>query len=260
MLRKVLIKNYRAFRDWTLEFSRGVNIIVGSNDAGKSTLLEAINLALTARLPHGYPISAEISPHLFNQETTAQYVRDLRSGGKPEPPEIVDKGVLDDVPQYAGLVGSNSLLGVDGPGVRLKIVLDEDFSDGYQAYIANPNNVSLVPTEYYTWLWLDFGGNPVKNARYLPDASLVDASGIRLQNGTGFLHAADHPTGIWSGRTRDFCPLLPQPARDVRRHRRDRRYQHQARGQPRCSQRPAALPLDRRVATGRLGTHPGPAS
>ena len=52
MLRKVLIKNYRAFRDFKLEFSRGVNIIVGSNDAGKSTLLEAINLALTARL-HG---------------------------------------------------------------------------------------------------------------------------------------------------------------------------------------------------------------
>jgi len=70
--------------------------------------------------------------------------------------------------------------------VRLKIVLDEDFSDGYQAYIADPDNVTLVPTEYYTWLWLDFGGNPVKNARYLPDASLIDASGIRLQNGTDY--------------------------------------------------------------------------
>ena len=81
-------------------------------------------------------------------------------------------------------MGSNNLLGVDGPGVRLKIVLDEDFSDGYQAYIANPENVTLVPTEYYTWVWLDFGGNPVRNTRHLPDASLIDASAIRLQNGT----------------------------------------------------------------------------
>ncbi len=56
MLRKVLIKNYRSFKDFKLEFSRGVNIIVGSNDAGKSTLLEAINLALTARL-HGYTLT-----------------------------------------------------------------------------------------------------------------------------------------------------------------------------------------------------------
>lgn len=48
MPRKVLIKNYHAFKDFKLELSRGVNIIVGSNDAGKSTLLEAINLAFTA--------------------------------------------------------------------------------------------------------------------------------------------------------------------------------------------------------------------
>jgi putative ATP-dependent endonuclease of the OLD family len=183
VLRKVLIKNYRAFKNFKLEFARGVNIIVGSNDAGKSTLLEAINLALTARL-HGYPITAELSPHLFNQETTAQYVRDLQSGKKPEPPEILIEVYLDDTPQHAGLMGSNNLLGVDGPGVRLKIVLDEDLSEGYQAYIANPENVTLVPTEYYTWVWLDFGGNPVKNTRHLPDASLIDASAIRLQNGT----------------------------------------------------------------------------
>lgn len=183
MLRKVLIRNYRAFKDFKLEFSRGVNIIVGSNDAGKSTLLEAINLALTARL-HGNPIGTELSPHLFNQETTTQYVCDLRSGSKPEPPEILIEVYLDEAPQHAELVGANNLLGVDGPGVRLKIVLDEDFSDGYQAYTADPENVSLVPTEYYTWAWLDFGGNPVRNTRHLPDTCLIDASAIRLQNGT----------------------------------------------------------------------------
>jgi putative ATP-dependent endonuclease of the OLD family len=51
VLRKVLIKNYRAFEDFMLDFSLGVNIVAGDNDAGKSTLLEAINLALTSRLP-----------------------------------------------------------------------------------------------------------------------------------------------------------------------------------------------------------------
>ena len=78
VLRKVRIKNYRAFKNFTLEFSPGVNIIVGNNDAGKSTLLEAINLALTTRL-HGYPISTELSPHLFNQKVTQQYIRELQA-------------------------------------------------------------------------------------------------------------------------------------------------------------------------------------
>ena len=91
---KVHIKNYRAFKDFDLEFSPGINIIVGNNDAGKSTLLEAINLALTARL-HGGPISSELSPYLFNQETTQQYVRDLREGKRPSAPEIVIELYLD---------------------------------------------------------------------------------------------------------------------------------------------------------------------
>jgi|tagenome__1003787_1003787.scaffolds.fasta_scaffold20904078_1 hypothetical protein len=43
---------------FTLDFTPGVNIIVGDNDAGKSTLLEAINLARPARL-RGNSISTE---------------------------------------------------------------------------------------------------------------------------------------------------------------------------------------------------------
>ena len=93
MLNKIIIKNYRVFENFTLELSPGINIIVGNNDAGKSTLLEAINLALTARL-HGYPIGSELSPHLFNQETTQRYVRDLQRGKRPVPPEIVIRSTL----------------------------------------------------------------------------------------------------------------------------------------------------------------------
>ncbi len=185
MLRKVLIRNYRAFKKFKLELSPGINIIVGNNDDGKSTLLEAINLALTARL-HGYSIGSELTPHLFNQETTQQYVHDLRRGRRPAAPEIVIELYLDDASQHAGLIGENNLLGEDCPGVRLKIVLDEDLRDGYQAYIADPEKVTLIPTEYYTYKWLDFGGNPIKNTRYLPDASLIDASTIRLQTGTDY--------------------------------------------------------------------------
>lgn len=49
MLTKIVIKNYRCYEDFTLEFNKGLNILVGDNDSGKSTLLEAIGLALTGR-------------------------------------------------------------------------------------------------------------------------------------------------------------------------------------------------------------------
>ena len=137
MLRRVLIRNYRVFENFKLDFAPGVNILVGDNGEGKSTLLEAINLALTARL-HGSLIFAELSPHLFTQATTKRYVRDLRAGRKPAPPEIVIELYFAADDDHTWLRGTNNLLGEDCPGVRLKIKLDEDLTDAYQAYVTDP--------------------------------------------------------------------------------------------------------------------------
>ena len=52
-IRKVIIKNYKCFYgSFELELNKGMNIIVGPNEAGKSTILEAINLALSGII-HG---------------------------------------------------------------------------------------------------------------------------------------------------------------------------------------------------------------
>lgn len=185
MLRKVLIKNYRVFKDFELELRPGVNVLIGNNDAGKSTLFEAINLALTFRM-HGNPITAELSPYLFNWDTTQEYLKALRAGEVHVLPEIAIELYLDDIPKHAGLIGSNNLTGEDAPGVRIKIVFDEDYREDYLKYVSDPGKVSLIPTEYYRVEWLDFGGNPIRNTKHLPDVSLIDASAIRLQNGADY--------------------------------------------------------------------------
>lgn len=50
MITRIVIQGYRLFEEFELEPNPGMNILVGDNDAGKSTLLEAISLALTGRL------------------------------------------------------------------------------------------------------------------------------------------------------------------------------------------------------------------
>lgn len=185
MLTKIHIQNYRAFRDFTLEFSAGLNVIVGDNDAGKSTLLEAVNLALTSRL-RGRLLASELSPHLFNHAAAASYIAAVAEGKNPAPPEIVIDLFLEESEDTATLKGTNNSSLENVPGLRLRVGFWEEFAQEYANFIASTEQLTLIPTEYYRVEWLNFAGNPV-SARGVPaSASMIDASVIRLQSG------ADH--------------------------------------------------------------------
>lgn len=66
MIEKIRIKNYRKFRDLTLPLNADLNVVVGDNDSGKSTILEAINLALSFKI-NGRFAGTELNSFLFHQ-------------------------------------------------------------------------------------------------------------------------------------------------------------------------------------------------
>ena len=41
---KLVVKNYKLLKDVNLDFNESINIFVGENDSGKSTLLEALSI------------------------------------------------------------------------------------------------------------------------------------------------------------------------------------------------------------------------
>ncbi len=63
-INKIHIQNYRNFADFTMEFHRGLNVIIGANNSGKTGLLYAINLLNS---PSG------ISVDDFNKNNLLQY-------------------------------------------------------------------------------------------------------------------------------------------------------------------------------------------
>ena len=68
MIEKFVIKNYKCIKDANITFNEFKNIIVGNNGVGKSTLMEAVSLAL------GYGMNKfEITPHIFNIESILRY-------------------------------------------------------------------------------------------------------------------------------------------------------------------------------------------
>lgn len=47
-IEKVIIQNFKKFKDpFEIKFNENINLLVGDNESGKSTILEAIHVALT---------------------------------------------------------------------------------------------------------------------------------------------------------------------------------------------------------------------
>ena len=103
-IEKVKIKNFKCFEDWfEVALNEGVNIIVGNNEAGKSTLLEAIHLCLTGVL-NGKYLRNELSPYLFNRNVERAYLESIGTKNPLQPPDIQielylagDNDVLEDL-------------------------------------------------------------------------------------------------------------------------------------------------------------------
>lgn len=185
MLKKIAVRNFKTYRKFDLEFLPDLNILVGDNDAGKSTLLEAIGLALTMRI-NGRSFQTELSPFHFNAEATQAYIAGVTSGTNPSPPELVIDVFLDPNGAPAGLKGTNNLDGTDDPGIRVLARLNPDYALEYAEFIKDPAKVTMVPTEYYEIKWLGFSGNPITFRSIPAVASLIDASNIRLASGADF--------------------------------------------------------------------------
>lgn len=185
MIRKAALQNFKRFQHSVVEFTPGLNMLVGDNEAGKSTLLEAINLVLTKRV-NGRFFETEFSHHFITQSVVDDYLADVHAGNAPQPPELLVEVYFEDDVSLVNLKGENNSLREDCPGYRLRAALDPDFSAEYKAFLDEPSEVMSVPTEFYRIDWRDFHGESVNVRAVKVKASMIDASRIRLSSGTDY--------------------------------------------------------------------------
>lgn len=178
-IQRAIIKNYRCLKAADVTFNEKLNVIVGNNECGKSTLLEAINLALTGQL-NGRHLLVELHPYLFNLDLVQNYIEALKNGTPSDPPSILIEVYLADDPALAKLKGNNNSVGLDVPGVSLLVELNKNHAEDFAQYVADWSQIRTVPVEYYWIKWRDFADNEILNAKSIPlRASLIDASSIR---------------------------------------------------------------------------------
>lgn len=181
----VYIEGFKRLTDFTLDLNPTLNVIVGDNETGKSTVLEAVGLVLTGQYD-GRFIQHAIDPYLFNVATVAEYFRKQRNGGNASPPHVLIEAYFHDNPDdpaLARLRGRNNSKSEDCAGLALTIEIDDGQAEALSAYASDPSNPDVLPVEFYRVTWRSFANNTVL-LRTLPfRASIIDTSLARAYRG-----------------------------------------------------------------------------
>lgn len=175
---KAIIQNYRCLRHSITKFNSHLNVIVGNNECGKSTALEAIHLVLSGYI-NSRSIQTELHPHLFNLEVVREFIDNLQAGRPAQPPHILIELYFADHNDLAHLKGTNNSGKENCPGVKMLIEFDENYAEEYNAYVADPSAIRTLPVEYYAVRWRGFSDSDITSRSIPIKPSLIDASTIR---------------------------------------------------------------------------------
>lgn len=176
-IERLKVSNFKGLKSADIRFKEGINIIVGDNETGKSTLLEAINLALKGQIGRR-AIQYDLHPFLINADAIESWIASHKAKMPEPPPKASVEVYFANDPALATLRGSINSEKVDACGVCLELDFDEAFGDDLKEYVKDPAEISGLPIEYYTVKWRSFADAnlnpksiPLKNA-------LIDPSSI----------------------------------------------------------------------------------
>lgn len=177
---KIIIENFKSYKGrFELKLNEGLNIIVGDNEAGKSTILEAINLALTGQL-NGRYLKNELSQYLFNIDTIEEYCNSLKTTDPLPLPAILIELYLKD---YSIFRGTNNSEKSDKCGLYFSIEFDENYNDAYKK-MCSSEEIKTLPIEYYKIVWKSFSFDSLIPRQIPLKSSFINSSENRFSNGS----------------------------------------------------------------------------
>ena len=184
-IEKINIRGFKCIREpLTINVNNELNILVGDNGAGKSTILEAIHLALTGQY-RGEPIRRALSETLFNNTDVAEFVAAAKDGDVSRLPFISIEVFLSDGEGHEAeyLSGAVNSERQKHCGFVFTILFDEDFRSELESLPTG--SLKSLPIEYYDFKWMTFASKQI-TPRKLPVRSVMI-----------------NPAGEWQGNRAD---------------------------------------------------------
>lgn len=183
-IKKIHIENFKKFKGpFDLELNDDLNIIVGNNEAGKSTVIEAIFLALTGMFRGKY-LRNELSQYLFNKDIINDYISSVKAGNAQKPPKVLIEVYFGGNDAPALFNGSHNSENSNECGIRFEIEFNEKYNDEYNSIIANSLELKSLPIEYYDIVWTSFAWDNITSRSIPLKVALIESESGKLPNGS----------------------------------------------------------------------------
>jgi predicted ATP-dependent endonuclease of OLD family len=138
-----------------------VNIFVGDNDSGKTTILEALTMVLTGKV-NSRSVFNMLNLDWFNAEVRNEFKQAIEEGDTPSLPtieiEVYFGSLADNELAIKRFKGSNNSLHEDTEGVKLEIIFDDQYGEAYRQQLTD-KKIRDIPIEYYKFVFRSFA-NP----------------------------------------------------------------------------------------------------
>ncbi|HBD7440949.1 ATP-dependent nuclease [Legionella pneumophila] len=184
-VKEILIENFKCFKGrFKLAFNKGLNIIVGDNESGKSTILDAFHVALTG-LFHGKYLKNELTQYLFNNAVVTEFLEKINN--KETKDEALLPHILIEVyfsnDQFPSFEGDGNSSRTKASGISYKIAFNDAYKSEYENLVKS-GDLKTLPIEYYEVYWSSFARESI-TARSIPiKSALIDSTAYRYQNGS----------------------------------------------------------------------------
>lgn len=172
---KIKLKNFKKFEEYEVEFDRERNILIGDNEAGKSSILTAIELVLSGSRNKVESLGIEA---LFN----TQAVNKFNNSNKTitDLPTISIELFLEDIinPDLNGKCNSDA---VNNNGIRLICEPNDDLLNEINQVLTSSGNTDNFPFEFYIAKFTTFSGETFSSYRKFLHSLLIDNTQINSE-------------------------------------------------------------------------------
>lgn len=177
-IKEIKIIGFKKFREFHMEFNEKINILVGENEAGKSTILEAINIVLNQFYKNA---DKNIIKDLVNINNVNDFKKDPKIETLPKIKIEITLKLDDSCINKYEYFGENNLKGSGETkyGILFECYFDKD---SYGEMLENKINEGEIPYEYYTMIWTTFQGSAYKIMKKPLKSIIIDTSTLDSSN------------------------------------------------------------------------------